>query len=126
MVQSQLDSPRISFVTSNKNKRSLVMNGYIYQLNKSTAKVTYWICEGKMCWAGVHLDVNDQFLKYAVSSHTHLPTPEREEVCMMMSKVRERLTIENTVKPPIVDTSIKWTLLYSGHSAVRRKVFCRK
>lgn len=96
MVQSQSDSPRISFITSNKNKRLLAMNGYIYHLNKSTAKVTYWICEEKMCWASVHLDVNDQFLKYAASSYTHLPTPERQEVRLMISKVKERVTNETT------------------------------
>lgn len=122
MVQSQSDSPRISFVTSNKNKRLLVMNGYIYQLNKSTAKVTYWICEEKMCWAGVHLDVNDQFLKYAASSHTHLPIPEREEIRLMMSKVKERVTNETTAigqiyNEELAHTSVSRSTLANAPSA---------
>ncbi|CAM4801428.1 unnamed protein product [Rotaria magnacalcarata] len=55
------ETPTISFLISNKKKRLLVIDGYIYQQNKSTAKVSYWLCEIKLCNAGVHLNSDDQF-----------------------------------------------------------------
>ncbi|CAF3523756.1 unnamed protein product [Rotaria socialis] len=63
----------ISFLISNKKTRLLVIDGYIYQQNKSTAKVSYWLCEIELCNAGVYLNSDDQFLKYAENPHTHIP-----------------------------------------------------
>jgi hypothetical protein len=89
-------TPTMSFLTSNKNKRLLLIDGYVYQQNKSTAKVTYWVCQEKMCWAGVHLDSNDQFLKYTKADHTHMPMPERHEILKMMEGIKDRVKSETT------------------------------
>ena len=53
----------IEFISSNKGKPLLVLDSYVYQLNKSTIKKKYWKCEVKYCTATVHTDANDQFLK---------------------------------------------------------------
>jgi hypothetical protein len=90
------ETPDISFITSNKNKRLLVIDGYVYQKNKSTVKVNYWVCEEKMCYAGVHLSHKDLFLKYTEAGHTHMPIPERLEVRNMLAKVKARVNKETT------------------------------
>ncbi|CAF0856064.1 unnamed protein product [Rotaria sordida] len=89
-------TPEISFLISNKGKRLLVINGFVYQQNKSTAKVNYWVCEEKLCNAGVHLTSNDLFLKYTQNAHTHLPKPERLVIRKMMTKVKTRVDRETT------------------------------
>jgi hypothetical protein len=89
-------TPKVSFLTSNKNKRLLVIGGYIYQQNKSTTKVNYWVCEEKTCWAGIHLTPNDVFLKYTETTHNHMPLPERLEIREMMLKVKTRVNKETT------------------------------
>ena len=94
---SPLDSnthPPISFVTSNKNKRLLVIDGYVYRQNKVTAKVVYWICEQKTCRAGVHLSPKDIFIKYANDDHSHMPMPERLEIRRMMDTIKHRVNSE--------------------------------
>jgi hypothetical protein len=86
----------ISFITSNKNKRLLTIDGYIYHQNKSTSKVSYWKCEEKMCWAGVHLDSSDQFIKFTTPDHTHMPVPERVEIRKLLTSVKARINDEST------------------------------
>ena len=88
--------PVISFVTSNKNKRLLIIDGYIYHRNKSTPKVSYWKCEEKLCWAGVHLDSHDRFIKLTTFGHTHPPVPERVEIRKLLENVRARIGDEST------------------------------
>jgi len=89
-------SPTITFVTSNKKKRLLVVDGYVFQKNKSTEKVTYWICEEKMCSIGVHLTNNDSFIKFTKSSYTHMPAPEKLEIRKMLLDVKNRVNRETT------------------------------
>jgi len=97
MSSSNLDEkPVISFLTSNKGKRLLVINGFVYQQNKSTTKVNYWACEEKLCNAGVHLSSNDLFIKYSGNGHIHMPKPERLEIRKLMTKVKARVDQETT------------------------------
>lgn len=72
--------PSITFVKSNKKKRLLVIDGYLFQLNKSTAKVAYCICEEKSCRMSVHPDIDDLFTKFMKSDHTYMPASERLEI----------------------------------------------
>ncbi|CAF2074614.1 unnamed protein product [Rotaria magnacalcarata] len=88
------ETPTISFLISNKKKRLLVIDGYIYQQNKSTAKVSYWLCEIKLCNAGVHLNSDDQFRKYTGNPHTHMPVPERLEIRKMLTNIKSRVDRE--------------------------------
>lgn len=86
----------ISFVTSNKNKRLLVIDGYVYRQNKVTSKVVYWICEQKGCRAGVHLSLKDIFIKYANDDHSHMPVSERLEIRRMMTTIKHRVNSETS------------------------------
>jgi hypothetical protein len=88
--------PTITFITSNKNKRLLVIDGFIYQQNKCTEKVSYWVCEEKMCGMGVHLSASDTFIKYTKDTHTHMPKPERLEIRKMLSSIKTRVSHEKT------------------------------
>ena len=80
-----------TFVHSNKSKRLLSINGYIFYLNKSTLKVTYWKCEQKTCSAGVHLDSHDRFIKFSSADHTHMPVPARVEIGKLITDVKARV-----------------------------------
>jgi hypothetical protein len=88
------EAPAISFLISNKKKRLLVIDGYSYQQNKFTMKVSYWVCQEKLCTAGVHLNSKDQFMKYTESTHTHLPVPDRLEIRKMLTNVKTRVDRE--------------------------------
>lgn len=90
------ETPKISFINSNKGKRLLVVNDHVFYQNKSTSKVTYWKCQQRICSAGIHLDVNDRFLKFSNTKHTHMPTPERVEIRKLMANVKVRVTEEST------------------------------
>ena len=90
------ETPRMVFTLSNKNKRILSIDGYIYQHNKSTEKVLYWKCEEKLCWAGVHLDTHDVFIRFTKHSHNHMPVPERVEIRQLMTNVKNRVHTETT------------------------------
>jgi hypothetical protein len=90
------ETPDISFITTNKNKRLLTIDGYMYHQNKITEKVSYWKCNQKSCWAGVHLTLNDLFLKYTKTKHNHMPTPERLEIRKMMTNIKARVNRETT------------------------------
>ena len=94
MTPPSSDAPTITFLTSNKKKRLLTIGGYTYQQNKTAEKVAYWIYEEKDCWAGVHLDANDQFIKYKKVTHTHLPMPERVEIRKMITVVKREWRVK--------------------------------
>lgn len=90
------ETPKISFIHSNKGKRLLVVNDHVFHQNKSTSKVTYCKCEQRMCSAGIHLDINDRFMKFNTSDHTHMPIPERVEIRKLMENVKVRVCDEST------------------------------
>jgi hypothetical protein len=90
------EAPEIEFISSNKNKRLLLIDGHIYLQNKSTEKVSYWKCEQKMCWAGVHLDAHNKFIKFNKHDHNHIPVPERLEIRKLMTNVKKRVCDETT------------------------------
>ena len=85
------ETPELVFLASNKNKRVLSIDDYVYYQNKFTEKVSYWICQEKMCWAGVHLDANDRFIKFTKHEHNHMPMPEQVEVRKLISNVKNRV-----------------------------------
>ena len=68
----QTKSAAISFINSNKGKPLLVVNDYIFKLNKSTTTTKYWKCTVSDCTAKAHTDSNNQLTKN-VGNHSHLP-----------------------------------------------------
>ncbi len=88
MVQlTSNEPPTISFITSNKNKLILSINGYTYQQNKCTSKV---------CWADVHLDSHDQFIIFTEPAHTHISVPEQVAIRKLMTNVKARVNSDTT------------------------------
>lgn len=75
-----------------------------------------------MCWAGVHLDSNDRFLKYTKTTHNHLPTPERQEVRKMFATIKDRVMHETTAIGQIYNeelsrTNLSEAALATAHTA---------
>ena len=120
MTPPSSDAPTITFLTSNKKKRLLTIGGYTYQQNRTAEKVAYWICEEKDCWAGVHLDANDQFIKYTKVTHTHLPMPERVEIRKMITVVKRRVESETTAIGQVCEEELARTDLSGGILATVR------
>ena len=100
------NQPIIAFITSNKKRRLLVIDGFIFQQNKSTDKATYWICQEKMCDMGVHLTKNDSFIKFTKSNHTHMPASEKLEIRKMLIKVKSLINSEATAVSKIYTEEI--------------------
>src|SRR5579862_1002578 len=96
----------IEFIMSNKGKPLLVLNSFVYQLNKSTQKVKYWKCEIKTCSAGVHTDSNNQFLKKCGEHDGHMPSPEIIAVRKMKKLVKDRVIQETTPIGQIFDDEL--------------------
>ncbi len=82
------EAPEVIFISINKNKGFVSINSYVYQNNKSSPKVSYWICKHKSRWTRIHLDKNDRFIKFTKSHHTHMPVPQRVEIRRLMMNVK--------------------------------------
>jgi hypothetical protein len=133
MAQTESSStPALLFLNSNKDKRLVAVDGYIYVKNKSTSKVCYWVCEEKSCPAGVHLTPEDQFIKFTKSNHKHLPVPERIEIRKMMTQVKARVNNESAPIGQIYREELSkanlskaaLAMAAKARSASRRKIFC--
>jgi len=85
----------ISFLNSNKGNRLLVLNGFIYKINKQSSSKIYWICKTKHCQARVHTDLNNNFLN-SNGEHNHLNEPEELEIKRFREIIKERVMNETT------------------------------
>ncbi|CAF2142341.1 unnamed protein product, partial [Rotaria magnacalcarata] len=56
-------SSTMSFVLSQKGKPLLVMDDYVFRLNKTTNTTKYYRCENRDCTATAHTDLNNVLLK---------------------------------------------------------------
>ncbi|CAF3411283.1 unnamed protein product [Rotaria socialis] len=74
------NTPTITFSQSNKGKRVLVCDGYVYHLKKSCSKVKYWRYENRLCAAVIHTDINDRFKVREVTEVTPIGCIYDEEV----------------------------------------------
>ena len=92
----------ISFISSNKGKRMLVKEGYIYKSNKQTSLKIYWICKTRNCNASIHTDLNYKFMQ-SNGKHNHLIEPEEIEVKHFREALKERVINETTPISKIYD-----------------------
>jgi hypothetical protein len=60
-----------SWLAGNKGKHLLVLDVFVFQSNKISAKATYWKCEVKECEATAHTDSNDQLIKKKENTHIY-------------------------------------------------------
>ncbi|CAF4589173.1 unnamed protein product, partial [Rotaria socialis] len=100
------NTPIITFSQSNKGKRVLVCDGYVYHLNKSCSKVKYWRCENRLCAAVIHTDINDQFKVRKGDHSSHLSSPEHIEILSLKSNIKQRVVTEATPIGRIYDEEV--------------------
>lgn len=95
-----------------------MIDGYVFQLNKTTTKVNYWICEEKSCDMGVHLDTNDLFIKFTKPRHKHMPTPEKVEIRKILADIKNRVIRETTAVGKIYTEELSRSNLSTNALAV--------
>ncbi|CAF2054146.1 unnamed protein product, partial [Rotaria magnacalcarata] len=83
-------------------KPLLLIDEYVFKLNKNTTTTKYWIYTLNECSAKVHTDLNSQFIKI-VGDHNHFPEKEQLEVREFREKVKQRAIHETTPIPRIYD-----------------------
>ena len=90
----------MEFITTEKGRRKIIRNGYMYTYQKGLANmVTSWECVARrsgMCNAKIKLSENDEFLA-ETNEHTHPPNPIQCEVVKVKSGIK-RLA-ENSIHP---------------------------
>ena len=99
------DSTAISFTTSNQGKLLVIYSGYIYRLKKLTEKVKYWTCNKDSCFAKVHTNKNDEFIKLN-GCHHHMPAPEKIELRNLKRRVKERVQSKTNSIPQIYEEEL--------------------
>ncbi|CAF3502099.1 unnamed protein product [Rotaria sp. Silwood2] len=106
-------SSTMSFVLSQKGKPLLVMDDYVFRLNKTTNTTKYYRCENRDCTATAHTDLNNVLLKVN-ANHSHVIEPEKKEIRIFKQVVKERATKESTPIPKIYEEeSAKMILKFS-------------
>ncbi|CAF4423484.1 unnamed protein product [Rotaria socialis] len=95
-------SSTMSFVLSQKGKPLLVMDDYVFRLNKITNTTKYYRCENRDCTATAHTDLNNVLLKVN-ANHSHVIEPEKKEIRIFKQIVKERATKESTPIPKIYE-----------------------
>ena len=92
------------FTHSQKGKRLLTVNGFVYQLNKSRNKL-YWLCERRRdirCSACVITDASGIILKGATSVHVHTASGGRVEAL----NIRHDLLGDSIRRPEAAPSSL--------------------
>ncbi|CAF0973217.1 unnamed protein product [Rotaria sordida] len=92
----------LSFVFSQKGKPLLVMDNFVFKLNKTTNTKKYYRCENPQCTMTLHTDIND-ILIGTNGDHSHPPEPEQIEVRKLKHVIKERAKNETTPVPKIYD-----------------------
>ncbi len=88
--QFDKENINITFIKSNKGQPLLVLNNYLYNCNKKTAKKKYWVCISSGCTMYVHTDINDTYVCGGVAQHNHESNPEMVTVRQVRDKIKER------------------------------------
>ena len=99
--------PTHSFVTSNKGKTLLAIDGYVFQQSgKATIATTYWAYQFKDYSAVAHTTTKTGVLTKQKNDHCHAPIPEKIEIRQMMNKVKSRIINETTAIGQIYDQEV--------------------
>ena len=99
------EKQNLSFVTSNKGKRLLSYDHYLFKCNKATDTKIYWICISDGCGVFVHTDLNDRFLTIS-GDHVHVARPDLLEARALREKMKNRIMNETTSITKIYDEEI--------------------
>ncbi|CAF3904870.1 unnamed protein product [Rotaria sordida] len=115
--ENEPSSSSVSFIQSQKGKPMLVLNNYIFKLNKTTISTKYWICTFDECLVKVHTNTNDKLIKM-VGKHCHLQESEKIDKRAFREKVKQRVIDETTPIPRIYDEECAKTTLSTAAIAV--------
>jgi len=77
----------MAFISSEKGKRKLALNGFMYVHDKAQNGVTYWRCEDYLKCK--RLSENDSLIK-APTEHSHPPNPAGVAVAKSKARMRDR------------------------------------
>jgi len=83
----------LSIIYSNKGAPQLVLDYFVFKLNKRTETKIYWKCTGTHCPAHIHTDPNNNFLN-TNGEHNHLPESEDFKVKKFRAALKERVVNE--------------------------------
>jgi len=86
----------ISFITSGKGQRLLIMNENAYRCNKKTAKKKYWRCVVSGCTMSVHTNENDIYVCGGKDSHDHESNSDMINRTRLRQRMKERVLKELT------------------------------
>ncbi|CAF1482963.1 unnamed protein product [Rotaria sordida] len=115
--ENEPSSSSVSFIQSQKGKSMLVLNNYIFKLNKTTTSTKYWICTFEECLVKVHTNTNDKLIKM-VGEHCHLQESEKIDIHAFREKVKQRVIDETIPIPRIYDEECAKTTLSTAVIAV--------
>jgi len=80
----------MEFILSEKGKRKLALNGFMYVSDKTQNGVTYWRCENYLkCKSRVSTSENDSLIR-APTEHSHPPNHARIAVAKAKARMRDR------------------------------------
>lgn len=82
----QLPSNSIQIISTQRGKRKLLLDGYIYRLDRSNDRgIEQWRCSKKNCRGRIHLHNSNITL---VSSHSHSAEPAQCEAAILVDHIR--------------------------------------
>ena len=96
MASSTSTDGQISFMTSNKGQRLLVLNEHVYRCNKKTAEKKYWVCMISGCSVTVHTSEDDSYLRGGKSLHDHESSSDFIETTRLRHQMKQRALNELT------------------------------
>jgi len=95
-------SNKISFIISQKGKKLLDINNFIFELNKTTSTTKYYKCEDPSCTVIARTDL-EAILLNIKGDHCHPPEPEEIQIRTFKQVVKARAISESTPIPQIYD-----------------------
>jgi hypothetical protein len=95
----------LSIIYSNKGSPQLVLDRFVFKLNKRTETKIYWKCTEMNCPAHIHTDINNNLLS-TNGKHDHLPDSEDFAVKKFRAVLKERVMNETVPIQKIYDEEI--------------------
>ena len=92
----------ISFVMSQKGRKMVNIDSFIFKLNKTTNTKKYYRCTDLNCTVTLHTDLDDNILKIN-DEHLHPPEPEDVQIRIFKQTVKARAIAEATPIPQVYD-----------------------
>ena len=103
---------RIELLKTSKNKDKASIEGFLYTLNRSSPKLSHWVCERRGT-CNARLTTIAGVVKQLPSisdihaSHTHCPDPARADIIKGITRMKERATNSEDTTRSILITGIQ-------------------